>query len=182
MEMIRMDYILMHKDIIVAELTIDSATGSISKVSEISRPEHLPVGILVKNGAPDRKSLNDWWLGRAIPATRSGLRDALEAMRVSSPSLLLTKAFGLSLSDQYWVSPKDKPVEWRDVNFFANDFSEDVGNALFGRTTGGAKLDLMSPDNTSDGGYGKNGSLRRENACLLKVEARRIIRNLSMRR
>ncbi|MDR0875443.1 MAG: excisionase [Clostridiales Family XIII bacterium] len=145
-----MDYFLMHKNIAVCDLTIDSATNAISRIAEIFAPEHLPVGTPFKDGRADRKFLNDWWTSRAIPASRSGLREALEAMRISSPGLLLTKCFGLSLSDQYWVRPKAKDLAWSDVNFFENKFSEDVGNALFGKAAGD-DLDLMSPDNTSDG-------------------------------
>ncbi len=143
-------YTLMHKSIPVAELDIDEETGAILKIAEVHCPRHLPVGIEMTGGRPSRKWLHDWWSGRSIPASRSGLRDALEALKVSSPLLLLTKCFGLSLSDQYWVRSGAKLVEWEDVNFFDNPFSEDVGNALFGRNTGN-KPNLMSPDNTSDG-------------------------------
>jgi hypothetical protein len=89
-------------------------------------------------------------MGRAIPASRSGLREALEIMQVSSTGLLLLKCFGLSLSDQYWVNSYDKPLDWDGINFFENEFSEDVGNALFGREAKG-DINLVSPDNTSDG-------------------------------
>jgi hypothetical protein len=101
--------------------------------------------------ADDRAALNSWWTSRAIPASRSGLRDALEALKISSPVLLLTKCFGLSLSDQYWVNAAAKPVRWEDVNFFENSFSEDVGDALFGKAREGGEISLVSPDNTSDG-------------------------------
>jgi hypothetical protein len=146
-----MNYTLMHKNTAVAKIEIDEATNGILKIAEVYRPEHLPVGVPLTGGTPNRKLLNDWWTGRAIPASRSGLREALEAMRVTSQGDLLTKCFGLSLSDQYWVNPDHKPLAWGDVNFFENTFSEDVGNALFGRVPEGAELDLMSPDNTSDG-------------------------------
>jgi hypothetical protein len=143
-----MKYTLMHKRIAVADLDISDISSSISRVQAVYRPEHLPVGVIV-SGNPDLRSLNEWWKNRAIPASRSGLRDALEIMGISDASALLLKGFGLSLSDQYWVSPAGQALEWDRINFFENDFSEDVGNALFGRGEG--KLNLMSPDNTSDG-------------------------------
>ncbi|MDR2665122.1 MAG: excisionase, partial [Oscillospiraceae bacterium] len=146
-----MEYTLMHKNVAVAVLEIFEDTGTILKTTELMRPEHLPLGVrLTPQGKPETRAINDWWTGRAIPASRSGLRDALEVLQMSSPVLLLTKCFGLSLSDQYWVRPSNKRLEWTDVNFFENEFSEDVGNALFGRAPDG-ELDLMSPDNTSDG-------------------------------
>jgi hypothetical protein len=158
----------MHKNTAVAVLEIFEDTGTVLKTLELMRPEHLPVGIrLTPQGKPETKALNDWWVGRAIPASRSGLRDALETLQMSSPILLLTKCFGLSLSDQYWVRPPNKPLEWKDVNFFENEFSEDVGNALFGRALEG-ELDLMSPDNTSDGWLKKKWVIADGKRLLLK--------------
>ena len=145
-----MEYTLMHKNTPVIDIGIDEDTGGIIKILNPYCIEHLPVGINMAGNQPDRKALNNWWTSRAIPASRSGLREALLAMNVSSPELLLTKCFGLSLSDQYWICLKDNPMEWKNINFFENEFSEDVGNALFGKNTDG-ELNLMSPDNTSDG-------------------------------
>jgi hypothetical protein len=163
-----MEYTLMHKNVAVAVLEIFEDTGTILKTTELMRPEHLPLGVkLTPQGKPETRAINDWWMGRAIPASRSGLRDALETLQMSSPVLLLTKCFGLSLSDQYWVRPANKPLEWKDINFFENEFSEDVGNALFGRATGG-EVDLMSPDNTSDGWLKKKWVVADGKRLLLK--------------
>jgi hypothetical protein len=141
----------MHKNLPAAEIGIDDVTGGIFKIYEILRSEHLPLGIEKGTGNDAARSLNEWWIGRAIPASRSGLREALEILRISSPKLLLLKCFGLSLSDQYWVCPKNKASKWEDINFFENDFSEDVGNALFGKDIVGGEVSLSSPDNTTDG-------------------------------
>ena len=67
----------MHKSVSIMELNIDEITGSVLKIGEIFNIEHLPVGIAISNGRPDRDSLNKWWIGRSIPASRSGIRDAL---------------------------------------------------------------------------------------------------------
>jgi len=132
-------------------MEIDEDSGTIIKLDELHIPERLPLGVLQKNNILDRRRLNDWWLGRSIPASRSGIRDALEKLRISTPQLLLTKCYGLSLSDQYWIRPESSDVKWADVNFFDNSFSEDVGDILFGEVPKKADVDLMSPDNTSDG-------------------------------
>ncbi|MDR1158098.1 MAG: excisionase [Oscillospiraceae bacterium] len=163
-----MEFILMHKTVPVVELTIDETIAAVTEIDEVYHPAHIPVGVPVKSGKPDRRALHEWWIGRSIPASRSGLRDALEALRVSSPQFLLTKCYGLSLSDQYWVKPKGKPLAWADVNFFENEFSEDVGNALFGRAPEDAELDLMSPDNTSDGWLKKKWAAADGKCLLLK--------------
>ena len=161
-------YILMHKEIPVAEIRLDSETASVSAVQEIFNPAHVPVGIPVKKGKLDRAALNEWWRGRAIPASRAGLRHALEELHITSPQALLEKCLGLSLSDQYWLCPADRQVSWHEVNFFENPFSEDVGNILLGHPSGGEAVSLMSPDNTSDGWLKKKWAIIDGKRCLLK--------------
>lgn len=146
-----MDYLLMHKRTPVAEMRLDDETCYISKISDIIAPEHIPIGIKYSKGIINRTELNEWWLSRSIPASRSGLREALELLDVPSRHTLLAKCFGLSLSDQYWVCPKNSDITWDKVNFFDNEFSDDVGTALFGNALKSDIISLVSPDNTSDG-------------------------------
>ncbi|MDR1409774.1 MAG: excisionase [Oscillospiraceae bacterium] len=163
-----MQYLLMHKRIPVVPMEIDESTGAITFLGALAAPQHLPIGIAYSGAEVDRKSLNDWWSGRSIPASRSGLREALETMGVSSPQLLLTKCFGLSLSDQYWVCPENSGLKWEDVNFFDHPFSDDVGNILFGDAPANDDIDLTSPDNTSDGQLRKKWKVIDGKRCLLK--------------
>lgn len=100
-----MNYTLMHKDIPVVALELDEATGAVQKIGEAYHAEHLPVGISVRHGMVDRAELNTWWIDRSIPASRSGIRKALETLNIPNTQMLLTKCLGLSLSDQYWVKP-----------------------------------------------------------------------------
>ena len=163
-----MEYTLMHKNVEVAELQLDDESCYILKVDKLNAPEHLPVGIRYSKGIVERNELNLWWQSRSIPASRSGLRDALEILDISAPSALLTKCFGLSLSDQYWVRPKDSGIKWSEINFFDNPFSEDVGTALFGQTPDSKEISLVSPDNTSDGCLKKKWIIRNGERCLMK--------------
>ncbi|MDR1299718.1 MAG: hypothetical protein LBJ84_05650 [Oscillospiraceae bacterium] len=79
-----MEYTLMHKNIAVAVLEILEDTGTILKTLELMRPEHLPIGVrLTPQGKPETRAINDWWMGRAIPSTRQGLRDFLELRHIS---------------------------------------------------------------------------------------------------
>ena len=161
-------YVLMHREIPVVELELDEVTCAISKIGTLYEPAHLPVGIPVKKGAVDRAALNDWWTGRAIPATRDGIQGALEELRLSSTQKLLDKCLGLSLSDQYWICPQDSQLTWSAVNFFDNTFSEDVGDVLFGKGSSSDKISLMSPDNTSDGWLRKKWKIIGGKRCLVK--------------
>lgn len=163
-----MKYILMHKRIAVAELEIDNASCAITGIDDIYAPEHVPVGISVFRGAIDRKALNNWWRKRAIPASRDGIRRALEELQVSSSEALLEKCYGLSLSDQYWICPKAASITWDDINFFDNSFSEDVGNVLLGHASSSDSISLMSPDNSSDGWLKKKWTILNGKRCLLK--------------
>ena len=159
----------MHKDIPVADLTLDEATGSIQRVDELLHGEHLPVGIPVQHGVADRAALNEWWEDRSIPASRSGLREALETMGVASSKLLLSRCYGLSLSDHYWIKPAGSGLTWSQVNFFENSFSEDVGDALFGTPVRKEGFDFSSPDNTSDGFLKKRWKIIDGKRCLIKA-------------
>lgn len=100
-----MNCILMHKRIAVAEIELDEATCLIRKTGAVFAPEHLPIGIPVRSSIPDRVALNDWWAERSIPASRSGIRDALETLGIRNTKMLLVRCYGLSLSDQYWICP-----------------------------------------------------------------------------
>ena len=70
----------MHKRTPVAELELDDVTGFIQKIGSVYAPEHLPIGIPVRNEIADRAAFNDWWRDRSIPASRSGVREALESV------------------------------------------------------------------------------------------------------
>lgn len=158
----------MHKEIPVAELTIDEVTCAITRIGDILSAEHVPVGIAVKRDGMDRLSLNEWWRNRAIPASRQGIREALRELKIPSTQSLLSKSLGLSLSDQYWLCPASAPLKWADINFFTNSFSEDVGNILFSGRSDSARISLMSPDNTSDGWLRKKWTIVDGVRCLIK--------------
>lgn len=163
-----MTYILMHKNIPVIELSLDEATGSIQGLGTVYHSAHLPVGIPIRQNAVDRAALNDWWIDRAIPASRLGVRRALETLKVTSTQLLLEKCLGLSLSDQYWIKPQGSDLSWSEVNFFEHSFSEDIGDALLGKSRKADGFDFHSPDNTSDGFLKKRWKIVNGKRCLLK--------------
>lgn len=161
----------MHKNIAVADIDIDETLGGISKIRNIISKEHLPVGVVRmqrQNETVDRYAFNQWWTGRSIPASRMGLSDMLDTLGISSTNLLLTKCLGLSLSDHYWIKPYDSDVTWEKVNFFDNDFSDDIGDLLFGINDKNSGFDLSSPDNTSDGNLKKRWKIIDGKRCLLK--------------
>lgn len=148
-----MNYILCHKDIPV--LRFSTEDEEIAEISEILNSRHLPVGISLENenGKSIKSQLRAWWKGRSIPASRQNLNTALELLGNITTDYLIEKSYGLSLSDHYWAKPEKSSLSWKEVNFFHNSFSEDVGKALFGTLNSSStkSLNLFSPDNTSDG-------------------------------
>ena len=112
-----MQYVLMHKRTAVCDIELDDASGFIRKIGAIHAPEHLPVGVPIRDGMADRKALGDWWTDRAIPASRSGVREAMETLNITNTKALLVKCFGLSLSDAYWICPRDIDLTWEGINF-----------------------------------------------------------------
>ena len=159
---------LMHKNTEVAEMELDEATGFILKITAVYAPDHLPVGIAFKKGIADRAAMNEWWTDRSIPASRSGVRNALEHLEISNTKMLLVRCFGLSLSDQYWIKPQNTEITWEQINFFDNDFSEDIGDVLFGQAKNLEGFDFSSPDNTSDGCLKKRWKIINGKRCLIK--------------
>lgn len=158
----------MHKRIAVAELELDDATGMIQKVNTIYAPEHFPVGVTVKRGVADRAAFNEWWTDRSIPASRSGIREALETLEIANTKMLLVRCYGLSLSDQYWICPEGSDLTWDTINFFYNDFSEDIGDVLFGAAKKTDAFNFSSPDNTSDGNLKKRWKIINGKRYLVK--------------
>ncbi len=163
-----MKYALMHKNVPVMDFEIDEITGSIRKSSTLYNAEHLPVSVSCKKNIVDRAALNEWWTDRSIPASRLGVKEAMEMLNLTDTRLLVTRCYGLSLSDQYWIKPVNTSIEWKDINFFDNSFSENIGDVLIGKQKKELNFDFISPDNTSDGFLKKRWKIIDGKRCLLK--------------
>ena len=163
-----MNYSLMHKNIKVIDILLDEETGSIIEIGNVYNYIHLPIGT-TRNNSIDRTLLNKWWVNRSIPISRIGVEEALEIFKMSTPQMLLSKCFGLSLSDQYWVKPIDSNLQWELINFFDNTFNEDVGDILFGKAKDSYNISLNSPDITTDGYLKKRWKIINGKRCLIKA-------------
>ena len=106
------------------------------------------------NDTPFRTNLSEWFRGRGIPSWRDRLDLLLHRLNINAPSELLDKAFGLSLSDQYWLKPYNTKINYDDINFFDNDF--DYNEFLEASLSKNSKTimsenSLKTPNNTTDG-------------------------------
>ena len=98
-------YQLMHLDDIVADVTIDDFNGALVSVEKIINPEIAPY-----RAARSTNDFRQWWADRAIPETRTELRDFLESRNIKSTGLYLLDNLGLSLTDCYWIKPYEKEI------------------------------------------------------------------------
>jgi hypothetical protein len=168
-EVKRMKYTLMHKNIEVVELEIAEAATAITDIGVVYNPKHVPLGVQAVKGGIDIEELNDWLKGRSIPASRAGIWNLYMYLGRNSTEYLTLKCYGLSLSDHYWIRPAGSGLIWADINFFQNDFSKDVGEMLFGRTPAdGKNINLVSPDNTSEGRLRKKWVVANGKRLLIK--------------
>ena len=158
------EYILMNKNTEVLSCNI-TESGLIHSINEIYNTDFAPVG-LVQNSTISPTDLFDWWYGRSIPASRKGLSEVLENAGINSQRIVMN-SLGLSLSDQYWINPGGK-LKWQDVNYFNNEFSEDMGDLLLGEKKYSLEMDLNSPDNTSEGMLKKRWKIIDKKRLLIK--------------
>lgn len=133
--------------------------------------DYAPFG-LIKMNEIDKVEFNKWWKNRQIPASRKGLKEVLHNSNVYDKDnfdLLDAKAYCLSLSDQYWVKGVDEEISWESINFFDNEFSEDIGKILFNEGKTALNLNLNTPDMTSNGNYEKRWKIIDGERYLLKA-------------
>lgn len=130
---------------------------NIVDITDIFRISHSPLIVSLQDSDLSRlDAIKRWWQQRSIPVTRDNLRKGLDNLGyavdgpLSPPLFLLRYNYGLSLSDQYWLKPVGSSLEWKDINYFTNGFSDDVGTALFENQKVIAP-DLNSPCNSLNG-------------------------------
>ncbi|MCL1990110.1 MAG: HipA domain-containing protein [Defluviitaleaceae bacterium] len=161
---------LMHQKIPIIDVKISELTGEILDTYHVYNFKHLPISVKVNDGVVDKKDLHEWFSGRRIPASREQINDVLQHLDISRTGMLVEKCFGLSLSDHYWIKPRNSNLDWEKINFFDNDFSEEIGNLLIGESSAEMiEIDLKSPDNTSDGVLRKRWKVINGKRCLIKA-------------
>ena len=155
-----MKCILMNKKVEVLSCEYDGANGVFTKIYEVYNIDYTPY-ILKSfyiendiNDIPFRTNLSEWFKGRGIPSWRDKLDLLLHRLDINAPTELLDKAFGFSLSDQYWIKPIDSNIHYDDINFFDNDFN--YAEFMEASLSKNSKMvtnntALKTPNNTTDG-------------------------------
>lgn len=167
-----MKCILMNKNTKVLSADYQPSLGVFTDIYDIYNIDFAPV--ILKNVYNKEKDLkiilSNWFKGRGIPLWRDDLDLLLSKLNISAPTELLDKAFGLSLSDQYWIKPYDSKIEYKDINFFEHDFNDaEFTDATFSNSTEtSTKISLISPNNTTDGRLKKAWIIEEGKRYLLK--------------
>ena len=167
-----MKCILMNKNTKVLSAEYHSSLGVFTDIYDIYDIDFAPV--ILKNVYNKEENLkvilSNWFKGRGIPLWRDDLDLLLAKLNISAPTELLDKAFGLSLSDQYWIKPYDSRIEYKDINFFEHDFkdTEFIDATFSNNTETSAKISLISPNNTTDGRLKKTWIIDDNKRYLLK--------------
>ena len=170
-----MKCILMNKntEILVAEYQPSLAV--FTKITEVKNIAYAPLILKKSYNQNDEEKfiveLSKWFKGRGIPSWRDKLDILLARLNLSTPEELLDKAFGLSLSDQYWIKPIDSDIKYEDINFFDHDFDvSEFLEATFSNSSRSITSEdsLKTPNNTTDGMLKKSWIIENGKRYLLK--------------
>lgn len=158
---------LFNKDHPVLQAVYDDELHKFIKISDTYDLRYAPPGIIDNTGFPNRRTLNSWWEHRAIPASRQHLKNDFPYL--DSVLSLPEHNMGLSLSDRYWVTDR-ADLRWKDVNFFENPFSDDLGMITLGekQQSNDSSENLFSPDSTLNGDLRKKWTIQDGQRILLK--------------
>lgn len=167
-----MKVILMNKNTEVLVAEYNEKVAVFTKIYEIKNLKYAPIIIekALNKDKEDIATLTEWFKGRGIPSWRDDLDLLLDKLGVKTAEELLNKAFGLSLSDQYFIKPYESKIEYQDINFFEHNFdSADFTNATFSNSSEfNTKINLLSPNNTTDGRLKKTWIIQNGKRYLLK--------------
>jgi len=146
------EYYFMNKETKIAKIMLDNGQQEVVKILEVMNEDYAPLECFQK-GIFNEHEITEWFKGRGIPSWRDGLDDLLDNLGIKNKDVLLNKAYGLSLSDQYWMNPVDRPLDWNDINFFDHDFNsrDFIGAAFENKILETKKVDFYSPNNTTKG-------------------------------
>ena len=155
-----MKCILMNKNTKILITEYNENSNFFDEIYEVINIEYAPY--IVKsyyvendiNNSSFRMNLSQWFKGRGIPSWRDKLDLLLHRLNISTQNELLDKAFGLSLTDQYWLKPCNLNINYEDVNFFDNDF--EYGEFMSASLSKNSNVitneeSLKTPNNTTDG-------------------------------
>ena len=161
-------YTLMNKNHLILDFTYDLDTHRVIEITKLKEIDFAPLAILDAKKNITRSTLNSWWEKRAIPASRAQIEQLIALLNIDSTLALAEKNFGLSLSDRYWINDTENPQNWNEINFFDNDFTDDLGFITLGQDSLTINPNLMSPNSTVGGDLNKKWVIKDGVRTLIK--------------
>lgn len=153
-------------------LDVEFEQNEIKRINDIIDIKYAPLSIYNAKNDKNKillKETNNWFKNRGIPLWRKELAQLLQKMNIESPTELLDKAHGLSLSDQYWVKDIHSDIEWKDINFFEHDFQfANFLEATLSPRSSNKQPEIHSPNNTTDGMLPKSWIIENGKRVLVK--------------
>lgn len=131
---------LMNKNTPVCELTYSPEGHFCSEIRQVWNAPYASPAMVERNGRLTEDAFNAWWRGRAIPVTRQGMEYVMDRLAIGDARVLLEMNHGLSLSDRYWLN--DGNTNWKDVNYFENDFTDELGMITLQSGNTGEKIEI----------------------------------------
>lgn len=114
-----MIYFLMHEDTKLALFEYDNQTVTAVVINEKAENK-LP--LLGRSSKSVESKTSEWIMNRGIPVTRQGIGTDLQLLNEKSAVDYMISNLGLSLTDHYWICPKDSGYTWKNINLYENDF------------------------------------------------------------
>lgn len=103
-------YTLMHGNTPCASVVF----GDYGKIEayQLTNPKYTPF-----LGNCDMQKFSTWWRMRAVPASRTLMKQVMQDAGMLTPEQYLEKNLALSITDTYWVCPQDANLSYDDVRF-----------------------------------------------------------------
>lgn len=115
-----MIYFLMHENDRIAVFEYENQNILALKIND-KMSHKLPFLELSSRSLENR--LISWILNRGVPVSRQGIKTDLSIMGENHVIDYMIDNLGLSLTDHYWICPKDSDYTWEKVNLYQNDFT-----------------------------------------------------------
>ena len=167
------DYILKHKDSEVAVFTVDE-DKNIIKIINVSDKELLPVGAKLRvSDESVAAALQKWIEERGIPESREDKEELRKLAGAKDSKDMMFGAYGLSLSDCYWMHKKEaQGLQWKNVNFYENAFADIMKNGKGKNKEEGEIERKVNPNLSVNGALTKKWFINKEGKRVLAKRGR----------